>query len=231
MEDVVIPRARPIAELPGLQLAEIEIGKADPSALTREERAIHDAISAPVRRAEWLAGRLCARGALRALGAGAASVLADERGAPMLKGIGADRVHLSITHGRRLAAAVASSLDGLWPRCGVDLVDEEDGRRLEKLEQRVFDAGEIALACGDPRRRMILWGAREAIAKATSTGMFAFGLHEIRVEAIEEGRAQTSWEGAEVRFWPREGGILVVAAASEAAYQRARERVRRRETE
>jgi 4'-phosphopantetheinyl transferase EntD len=131
---------------------------------------------------------------------------------------------VAISHGLRDAAAIAATIDGPWPHVGIDLLDPEDGPRLERLSTRVFSPEERALLGGEPLRRMLGWGAKEAVAKATSTGMFAFALDRVRVVAIDEaqGRARTNLDGVEILFEPHGDGLLVLAGVTGARRDAAR---------
>jgi len=71
----------------------------------------------------------------------------------------------------------------------------------------------------------LIWGTREAIAKATHTGMFIFGLTKAHATGIDRGsrRISTNRPGIEVVWREMEGGeLLVIAGASDAAVAAAR---------
>ncbi|MEL6184295.1 MAG: 4'-phosphopantetheinyl transferase superfamily protein [Myxococcota bacterium] len=212
-----VPLAAPVPGFPGAAWAVTEIVDRSPDFLSRSERTLFDTLQAPKRRREWLAGRAAARSALRALGGGAASVLRTDEGAPRLEGPGAERLEVAITHGRNHAAAVAAPLTGPFPHLGIDWVDAEDRVRLLRIAKRVLSPQERAQSEADPVALQVAWGAREAVAKATRTGMFAFALHGVRVTALDAagGTAELDLEGSLSRFWVRpEGSVIVVAAVS-----------------
>lgn len=209
----------------GAALAWLEIpASPDPTRLSDAERAVFDAHQRPERRAEWWAGRVACHAALEALGAGRLSVLPDPRGLPVLSGDGAEQLFVSITHGRRIAAAVASRRDARFPAVGVDVVDREDGDRIQKLSARVLTPHEKDLITGDARIALYAWGTREAVAKATSTGMFVYALAGAPLTSVDaaRGRITTDLEGIEVAYQDTaDGGALVLAGASIEAIRRA----------
>ncbi|MCK6547873.1 4'-phosphopantetheinyl transferase superfamily protein, partial [Myxococcota bacterium] len=127
-------------------------------------------------------------------------------------------------HGRRVAAAVASRRGARFPAVGVDVVDREDEPRIQKIASRVLTAHEKALIGVDPRVALHAWGTREAVAKATSTGMFMFALAGAPLVGIDAatGRITTDLDGVEVAYQDTpDGGVLVLAGASKEAIERA----------
>jgi 4'-phosphopantetheinyl transferase EntD len=226
------PVIRWIDALGGAALATMAIGgEPDREGLEPPERTIFDTLKAEPRRREWWAGRMVAKAALAALGARPLAIAADPRGVPRLEGQGADRWFIAISHGRRLASAIAASAESPFPGVGVDIVDDEDRARIEKLEARVLTPHERALADVDRDARILAWGAREAIAKATATGMFAFALKGVSIQRIERaplsvggfGRIEVALEGAEILFEPlADGGILVAAGCTRTVGESAR---------
>jgi phosphopantetheinyl transferase len=222
----MLPAARAIASMEGSALATIAIaGEPDPSLLTEDERAIFATLTAERRRSEWWSGRIAARAALEAIGGNGLSILADERGAPRLDGAGAERFHVSISHGRRIAAGAATREDARFPCIGVDVVDPEDAARIAKISRRFLSAHEWTLAGEDSGAAMLAWGAREAIAKATSTGMFAFALKNGAIRAIDRAarRVGVEVEGIEVVFEPLAGdGLIVLAGTTRSVAERIR---------
>lgn len=219
-----VPLAAPVPGFPGAAWAVTEIADRSPAFLSSAERTLFATMDAPKRQREWLAGRAAARSALRAVGGGGASVLREPEGAPRLQGPGADRLEVAITHGRDHAAAVAAPISGAYPFLGIDWVDVEDQVRLKRIAHRVLSPDEQRRCAEDPVALQIAWGAREAVAKATRTGMFAFALHGVRLAAVDrsEGWAELDLPGTLARFWVRpEGSVIVVAAVSAATRDRA----------
>ena len=201
-----------------------DLADIDLTLLTAAEHALYGRLGSDRRRCEWWAGRMAARGALRAVGAGAASVLRAPNGAPTLAGPHAHQAFVAITHGRRWAGAVATRVDGPTPHIGLDLVDTEDGPRVKQIAPRRFRARERALMAADPRAGVLAWAAREAAAKATRTGMFAYALSEVAVTAIDApaGTLSLSEPGLEAAYAPApDGGWLVFVRASPEALARA----------
>jgi 4'-phosphopantetheinyl transferase EntD len=127
--------------------------------LPGEELLVVDAVAS--RKAEFTAGRTCARTALRALGIPDAPILADERRAPQWP----DGAVGSITHGGgHTAAAVALRRDVVM--LGIDV--EAAGRLDDDDAELVAVAGERHRAAGilgsDADR--LLFSAKESIYKA-----------------------------------------------------------------
>ena len=106
-------------------------------------------------------------------------------GAPQLEGPHAHQATVAITHGRRWAGAVSARRDGPSAHIGLDLVDVEDGPRVEKIAPRNLKENERAMMASDARAGLLAWAAREASAKATRTGMFAYALSEVWLTAID----------------------------------------------
>lgn len=218
--------AEPVPGLDGAHFAVVEIaGPIDESRLTPAERALFAALPGEGRRRrEWFAGRMAARAALRACGAGAASILRAESGAPRLSGPHAEQAFVAITHGQTRAAAVATRADGRWPSVGVDLVDATDLPRIQRIAKRVLKPAELALAAEGEERLLLAWGAREAVAKATRTGMFLFALTHAWLEAVDtaSGRLRVNVPGIEAGFrFLDDGSALVMAGADASALEHA----------
>ena len=192
----------------------------DPNLLTDDERPLFDALATPSRRAEWWAGRMAARGALRAVGAGAASVLRAPNGAPLLYGPHAAQATVAITHGRRWAGAVAARVDGPTAHVGLDLVDAEDLPRVDRVAPRNFTPLERAHMSRDPRVGLLAWAAREAAAKATRTGMFAYALSLIHVTEVDApaGTLTLNEPGFDAAYTrsPDDGWLVFVRATADA---------------
>lgn len=200
--------------LPGAELAwQPLLGEPDPAQLTELERPLFLGLGPPRRRLEWWAGRVAAHAALAQVGAPELSVLRREDGAPRLVGPGADDYAVAITHGRRHAAALAARRDAPFPFVGLDLVDAEDEPRIARLAPRVFRAEERALFADDPLGNRLGWGSKEAIAKATQTGMFVFALGRAQLVALSPLTSNLSGVVLDHQVLP-DGGLLVVAGAT-----------------
>ena len=221
-----VPEARRLPGFHGVWLAfralpgSGESNEVDTGLLTGAERTLFESFTTPKRQAEWWAGRMAARGALRAIGAGAASILRAPNGAPRLEGPHAANAAVAITHGRRWAGAVASRSDGPTPHVGLDLVDAEDGPRIVRIANRHFRAGELTMMTTDARAGLLAWAAREAAAKATRTGMFAYGLSEVWITRIDgpEGTLTLNADGLSGAYAraPDGGWIVFVRASPDA---------------
>ncbi len=224
---MTVPSAEPLQAFVGAWAAFRAIPRlrdVDPTLLTAPERALYEQLGSDRRRTEWWAGRMAARGALRAVGAGAASVLRAPNGAPTVSGPHAHQATVAITHGRRWAGAVATRIDGPTPHIGLDLVDVEDVPRVARVAPRNFRPPERTLMATDPRAGVLAWGSREAAAKATRTGMFAYALSEVAVTAVDapSGTLTLSEPGLDAAYKPSpDGGWLVFVRASPAAVARA----------
>ncbi len=205
---------RPIGS--GVSLAEVALDDAEAArpTLAPDEQALYLALATPSRKREWLGGRIAARAALAAQGGQALSVLRDGRGAPCLVGPGAQRFSVAISHGRRHAAAIACLTSGARPYAGVDLMDAEDRPRLGRVASRVFRPEEEAMAGAVPEIRMVAWGLREAVAKATGTGMFVFALQHVWLKDVNPftRRCVTNLSGVDAYYQPLPGGGMLVWA-------------------
>ena len=133
----------------------------------QEARLVGDAKQG--RRAEFAAGRLCARTALRAVGCDAAAIGRGHLGEPLWPaGFGG-----SITHGRVFAAAIAYRLpehDLAW---GIDLVDQPDRSVFQRARHLILSDAEargLDLAGAERSEDMIgrVFSAKEAASKILS---------------------------------------------------------------
>jgi 4'-phosphopantetheinyl transferase EntD len=187
-------------------IVEAAPGDADWARLPPAEAAYGRGLKGDKRRREWFAGRSAARDVLRALGAPDAALLPDDEGAPVLHDVDPARVEgleVSLSHGGRwaLCAGHRRAKDGF--HLGVDLVDDGDAPRAARVLDRHLSDGERALLAAlsndDDRARAaaLMWGAREAVAKATRTGMFAFALLDVHVTALDlaAGRVEVDYPG------------------------------------
>src|SRR5688572_30964233 len=205
-------------DLPGVAIAVIRHpDPIDRELLTEAERAIFESLTTDKRRREWFAGRIAAHRALASVGLRDASVLRDPEGRPI-----ADGAYVAITHGESIAAAAAS----IELHVGIDVIDPEDQPRLERIAHRVLRGPEPELAIQHPQDGLrLIWGTREAIAKATHTGMFAFALTKAHATAIDRSsrRISTNRPGIDVCWADLPSGeVLVVACATDAAVMSAR---------
>jgi 4'-phosphopantetheinyl transferase EntD len=166
--------------------AEVEIGSiADPSFLSDIERGYLAKFGAR-RIEEFVAGRLAARRAIEALVGVAPTVIAREPdGAPRIEGIPPGvRLAISITHGKRLAIALAALGS---QAVGVDLTDGTDAPRIRRVARRAFPRdAERALALADDRSAIRAWAIKEAVAKTLRMGLLEqSGFERIEVVAID----------------------------------------------
>ena len=214
-----IPLAQPVPGFPGAYWAMASIHDVpDPSFLTSAEERMYETFTTDRRRNEWLAGRRAARSALRSVGAGACSVLRNIEGAPKLEGPGENKVEINITHGHTFAAAVATPKQAPWPYVGIDWIDEADTDRIRRVAHRFLSQDEHNLCGEDTTALQLAWGAREAVAKATRTGMFMFALSRVQLTAFDPstGAAEINLTGTFIRFLRAPTpGLIVLAGVDE----------------
>ena len=143
------------------------------------------------RRREFLAGRVCAKLALRVyqpelpIPPELLEIASDPSGRPLLSlpeiG-GIDDLHLSITHGGELAGAVLAEAP-----CGIDLQPIKDN--LLKVREKYCRPEEEQLLenilknFGEKERLVLLWTAKEAMKKALSHRRMC-GFLELRLENL-----------------------------------------------
>jgi 4'-phosphopantetheinyl transferase EntD len=132
-----------------------------------EERHLRSA--QPKRRAEFAAGRWCAREALRRLGAPVGPLHRTSLGAP----IWPEGFQGSITHHGRFAMAAAHPAPpGAAPILGIDLIDLAEKRDIESLHGLFIAPGDEIAACprADRRERFAaLLSGKEATIKILSS--------------------------------------------------------------
>ncbi len=150
----------------------------------------------PKRQQEWLAGRICAKQALRAflchsektvliLEHSRYRVAAEESGRPyfdQLPGISFPFPQLSITHSKSFAAALVSTT-----LCGIDIQYPAEG--LQRVKERFCTEEEEQLLQESlPRlsqlsKLTLLWTGKEAIKKMLSPQGIP-GFHELQLDKI-----------------------------------------------
>jgi len=154
------------------------------------EQALLATMPWPHRRSEWLHGRRVAKELLH-LGFGLdparTEVLPAESEAPEVWFDGARRTGLviNISHTKRYAVAAASAF-----AVGVDVCDDEDGRRLPRIARRVMSEGE-GDACGaftNEGTQAAVWALKEAVLKLRIGGVFQPGAKSVRVESLAPAR-------------------------------------------
>lgn len=161
-----------------------------PAALSPREQALLDEMPWPHRKAEWLAGRAAAKAVLQAawgLSPAQVEILPLESGAPRLWVVGQERadLHLNIshTHGYAVAACAKEPV-------GIDVCDDDDGRRLPRIARRVMSEGE-AEACGafdSVPNQAAVWAVKEAGLKLRIGGVFQPGARSVRIESLSPPR-------------------------------------------
>jgi acyl transferase domain-containing protein len=188
------------------------------------ERELDDAAArladrAPLRRQEWLLGRLAAKRAiaeLTGLPAAEISILSDGEGRPMAAlACGAHAPFLSITHKNGVAIAAAATNP-----IGVDLESLRSVRDPSLFAERVLTADERAFvdSSGDADRAVVLfWSLKEAAAKALAAP-FVGQEFLFAVEAINPGerRARVAFRSrrAELCYLVREELVCALATSA-----------------
>jgi phosphopantetheinyl transferase (holo-ACP synthase) len=139
----------------------------------------------PLRRAEWLSGRLAAKELLRlafALEPSRVEVLPEKSGAPAVWVDGERHpVQLNLSHTRTWAVAAAAEFT-----VGVDVADDADGRRLPKIERRVMSGDEAAqcAAHSNERTQAAVWAVKEAGLKLRVGGVFSPGARSVHILSL-----------------------------------------------
>lgn len=178
-------------QLPGASLVRASF---DPAQLTAEDFR-HSAI-APVRgvakrQAEYLAGRLCAREALRQLCGQALVPGRSEDGVPLWPAgtLG------SISHGAGQAVAIAASSEQ-WRGLGLDLEKRLSAARAARLADEILTPGERQRAAGlEPeafaRRLTLSFSLKESLFKALYPLVLKrFYFHDAELLDIQGGQAR-----------------------------------------
>jgi phosphopantetheine--protein transferase-like protein len=204
---------RPVA-LPGHAAIALDDALA---ALHAEERARARHL-APLRRRDWVAGRLALRAALDAAGLACdAPVLADDRGAPVLPA----GVRGSISHKRGVAVAIAAAgIDD--ERIGVD-VEQLAAPRVDIGARILTEAERAALAAEPDDARglavTLRFAIKEAIYKAVDPFVRRYvGFREVAVWPDDGGGARVEVEPdaalplAIEAAWTRVGALVVCTA-------------------
>ncbi|MBL8957721.1 MAG: 4'-phosphopantetheinyl transferase superfamily protein [Myxococcaceae bacterium] len=178
------------------------------------EQALLATMPWPHRRSEWLHGRRVAKEVLeRGFGLDPArtEVLPAPTEAPEVWFDGARREDLviNISHTKRYAVAAASAFG-----VGVDVCDDEDGRRLPRIARRVMGDGE-AEACGaftDDGTQAAVWALKEAVLKLRIGGVFSPGARSVRVESLSPARVGNADTRVEL-FRLSHGAVAVAVRA------------------
>lgn len=165
----------------------------------------------PHRRSEWLHGRRVAKQLLLdgfGLDPARTEVLPAPSEAPevWLDGERVKDLVINISHTKRYAVAAASAFP-----VGVDVCDDEDGRRLPRIARRVMSDGE-AEACGaftDDGTQAAVWALKEAVLKLRIGGVFSPGARSVRVESLSPARVAN--EGTRVELFRLPHGAVALA--------------------
>lgn len=161
-----------------------------PAWLSPREQALLDDMPWPHRRAEWLAGRAVAKaliGDAWGFKADQVEILPLESGAPRLWIAGQERADLTLNISHTKSYAVAACAR---EPVGIDVCDDDDGRRLPRIARRVMSEGE-AEACGAFRsvpNQAAVWAVKEAGLKLRIGGVFQPGARSVRLESLEPPR-------------------------------------------
>jgi phosphopantetheinyl transferase len=169
--------------------------------LTADERRDGKAKHSQRKYAEWLAGRIAAKDAVRRylyehghppLFPAEVQVENDAEGRPYVRGPFEADLHLSISHKDNLAAALVSEGTG----CGIDIERIED--HGEGFARYAFDEGELALLPSRSSEWLTrLWTAKEAVSKALGTGIS--DPRSLRLSTLEEANLMVNGHWVETQ--------------------------------
>jgi phosphopantetheinyl transferase len=179
------------------------------------EQALLATMPWPHRRSEWLHGRRVAKELLLrgfGLDPSRTEVLPAESEAPevWVDGARRDDLTINISHTKRYAVAAAARF-----AVGVDVCDDEDGRRLPRIARRVMSEGE-AEACGaftDDGTQAAVWALKEAVLKLRIGGVFSPGARSVRVESLAPARVSNA--DTRVELFRLAHGAIAVAVRAE----------------
>jgi 4'-phosphopantetheinyl transferase EntD len=152
------------------------------------EREVFEDFKHPKRRSEWLAGRICAKEALRTLseeapGATDIEILTDTEGAPVVRYPGVlEGPRISIAHSKGLAVAAASDCASV----GIDV--EKVAYDVHRFQNKFCSVTEVRLVRDEAGELevptlMRLWVAKEAALKAARNG--SVPLTSLCVQGVE----------------------------------------------
>ena len=177
----------------------------------REHAVFGDIEQYPLRVSEWFAGRSAAKALLLAafgLDPSVTEVLPRESGAPEVhvRGVLDSTVFLNITHTKKYAVAAAARF-----AVGVDVCDDADGVRIERIARRVFSPGEEETAGvhRSPQHQAATWAIKEAVLKLRIGGVFDPGARSVRVLELDPPRVAN--EGVRVQLLRLPEGMCAVA--------------------
>lgn len=196
----------------GAKLLAFEREPGEPAVvLGPREQAMLAEMPWPHRRSEWLNGRRAAKELLlRGFGLDPArtEVLPAPSEAPEVWFDGARKTDLviNISHTKRYAVAAASAFP-----VGVDVCDDEDGRRLPRIARRVLSEGE-AEGCGaftNDGTQAAVWALKEAVLKLRIGGVFSPGARSVRIESLQPARVGN--DGTRVELFRLPHGAVAVA--------------------
>lgn len=114
-------------------------------------------ISHPVKRKEWLAGKLCLIEVLKKAAIPFQGIYRSSTGKPFLNNAEA---FISLSHAYPYATAIVSTKD----RVGIDIEPVHD--KLARIAPRFMSTKEMTEANGDLRKLCSYWTAKEALYKA-----------------------------------------------------------------
>lgn len=148
------------------------------------------------------------------------SILSNEHGAPVLvknkNELQGTDFGFSISHGKSGALAMAWHKEKMAGAFGLDLLEGRDRARMEKLSARVLSDFEKEAHLKNPTQDIprLAWGTREAVAKATQTGMFSFALSHVQINAIypDEHRILCNLPETDIVYGVLPGELLWVLA-------------------
>lgn len=182
--------------------------------LSDAERARLDAITAPGRRAQFLAGRWTLRQLLASEMGGDAQrdwpLTAGTDGPPRLQTGAPPGVHLALSHSGDWLACAAATVP-----IGLDIETPKPRRRLDELVAAVFTESEqAAVAAAEPSGRADLfhaiWTLKEAWLKRHAEGVSPGRLAQVRTRPAAPAEANA-------RVWSDGGLALALVAPGDVA--------------
>ena len=201
-----------LTEVRGIKVLAIARGPDEPKViLGPKENAILAEMPWPLRRNEWLHGRRVAK-ELLSQGFGLSpletEVLPAQSEAPEIwvQNKRHTALVINISHTKLYAVAAVASFP-----VGIDVCDDEDGKRLPRIAKRVLSEGE-AEECGafqSAASQASVWAIKEAVLKLRIGGVFSPGAQSVRVKSLAP--PQVANPDTEVVLLRLQHGMVAVA--------------------
>ena len=152
----------------------------------QEGKPFNDATH-PVKKMEWLTGRILIQQLTGHMGIKYGGIIKDEWGKPHLRGL---PYHISLTHSYPFLAAIID----LEAPVGIDIEMPQD--KLQRIAHKFLSPAELADANQDLVKLCIYWCAKETLYKIHGKKRLAFKTHlKVRpFEMLEKGLLQGNIE-------------------------------------